>query len=268
MEKGLSIPTKIFLAIELVLYLLFMGIDIVSCYPGISQDNIFYRLSEIPFFASSHLKYYGIMLCFIFSIFLFITKREKSKALLSAAMFFTLVSDFFLLLHPDIMIPGLITFIVAQSIYLYVITGGDMRKLAYSVAIRIGIAFLAAFILEHTGLIYPGYSRKDQIILFLGLLYAISFFGNVIRHACNIFSHKKAAKTGDVQNKPKCLFKYPVLFMIGLMLFVLCDINVLIFNLYRFMDISSSWYSTLYLISSVLMWAFYLPSQVLIVLSA
>jgi len=56
------------------------------------------------------------------------------------------------------------------------------------------------------------------------------------------------------------------LFAWGMVLFLLCDINVGIFNLSGFINVGPV-YEVLYGISSISMWLFYAPSQVLIVLS-
>lgn len=57
------------------------------------------------------------------------------------------------------------------------------------------------------------------------------------------------------------------LFAYGLILFICCDINVGIFNLADFININGEVYRTLYRVSTLGMWFFYLPSQVLIALS-
>jgi hypothetical protein len=51
-----------------------------------------------------------------------------------------------------------------------------------------------------------------------------------------------------------------------MVLFLLCDINVGLFNLSDFITPSPA-YNIIYSISSILMWTFYAPSQVLIALS-
>ena len=59
---------------------------------------------------------------------------------------------------------------------------------------------------------------------------------------------------------------YHLIFCIGLWLLVCCDISVGLYNITDVLGVTIS-YST-YDIIGTLMWAFYLPSQVLIVLSA
>lgn len=54
---------------------------------------------------------------------------------------------------------------------------------------------------------------------------------------------------------------------IGMVLFLFCDINVLLYNLMGMISSSSEFIKQLYNISSVSMWLFYLPSQILLSLS-
>ncbi|MBO7633297.1 MAG: hypothetical protein J6S72_02800, partial [Lachnospiraceae bacterium] len=51
-------------------------------------------------------------------------------------------------------------------------------------------------------------------------------------------------------------------------IFALCDINVLLYNLPLLFDIHSHLLISLFDIIGTLMWVFYLPSQVLLALSA
>jgi hypothetical protein len=57
------------------------------------------------------------------------------------------------------------------------------------------------------------------------------------------------------------------LFAIGMGLFLLCDINVGLYNLSGFISLPANINEFLYTMSSILMWTFYAPSQVIIALS-
>ncbi|MBO4509742.1 MAG: hypothetical protein J5718_00175 [Lachnospiraceae bacterium] len=264
----ITTPMKIFIAIELLLYLLFIGMDITFSDFDFSPNNIFYKISSIRIFSASMLKYYAILLCFAFSLYRYIKTIEKPKGFLTIAMGFTIVSDYFLLLNPEQMIPGLFTFIIAQSVYLYIINGGILQKTVSALGLRIAVAIGIYQIFRFFDIIYYAYSTEMRLTILLGILYAISFLANIIRHIIFLCQTTKAARNGTSCQTPKCMFTFPVLFLIGLILFVLCDINVLICNLHKFVNIYPKDYVTLYYISSVLMWGFYLPSQVIIVLSA
>jgi hypothetical protein len=58
------------------------------------------------------------------------------------------------------------------------------------------------------------------------------------------------------------------IFAAGLVLFLLCDINVGLFNLSGFVSVTGRVVEILYSLSSILMWTFYAPSQVLIAISS
>ena len=58
-----------------------------------------------------------------------------------------------------------------------------------------------------------------------------------------------------------------VLFTVGLIVFALCDINVLLYNLPDYIDIRSHFILSLLDFAGNAMWAFYLPSQVMIAVS-
>ena len=251
----------IFIAIELLLYLLFMCMDLYSLQHQGALGGFLYDIALIKGISPSMLKYYGILLCFVFSLCSYIETKEKARAFLTVAMLFTVISDYFLLLHPEIIVPGLFTFCIAQSIYLYVITGGDKKKTGIFIGIRIIIAIAGTIVLKVSDIVCFDPDQNMNAVLFLGILYALSFLGNVGR----LIVYHVRKKEDKV---PQCLFKRPGLFLIGLLLFVLCDINVLICNMDRFILITSESYYTLRYAATVLMWGFYLPSQVIIVLSA
>ena len=127
--------------------------------------------------------------------------------------------------------------------------------------IRIGAAIIIAVILKGTGIIKYSNDSSLNSVLFLVLLYGISFVWNVGLLFLKAVNNRALLKSGGFT------FPHPIVFLIGLILFLLCDINVLLFNLSSYINVSSQMYAVLQIASTVLMWAFYLPSQVLIVLS-
>ena len=144
---------------------------------------------------------------------------------------------------------------------------------------------MITIVLVVSGLVkFPNESSLSAV-LFLVILYGLSFIWNIILLLSSLIpSHddhpdavqKKNTEYGHSRTHDKktdaafctCLFPHPVMFLIGLVLFLLCDINVMIYNMDGFVNVSSSFYHMLKSSSVILMWAFYLPSQVLIVLSA
>lgn len=286
-DRGLAI----FLGLEIILYSIFMLLDITGNYTSIS--NVF--------------KYISILICFLF-VLLPAKRRPKAKLILGSdsndlisdlvllrlALFFTLISDYFLL-FTDYYAYGLITFVIVQVLYLFRINRWKTRsKVSYvgkykkvlpflyigrNLLITIIIlTLLLGLLISKLGLSLSPYSQlrdsiKDllainntiTILIILAIFYFVSLILNLIdtirlsRHS-NKLSHK--------------------IFATGLFLFLLCDINVGLFNLSKhqlitsnmmFVNLSISsnkeFIFLLYDISSILMWFFYLPSQVLITLS-
>jgi hypothetical protein len=92
-----------------------------------------------------------------------------------------------------------------------------------------------------------------DLLLFISIFYFICILSNVITASYLAFRDIKTKAT--------------MLYAIGMILFLLCDINVGLFNLSGFISMPRELYSVIYSLSSILMWAFYAPAQVLIVLS-
>lgn len=154
-----------------------------------------------------------------------ISKKDCRTVVL--ALIFTAISDFTLLFTQNITV-GIFIFCIAHILYIY----RYRPKIAkIFTAIYLGTLIACAF-LYVTGI-------NLSYMFFAGCIYAIllitasvsAFFSNLPRH------NKKLACTGMV-------------------LFVLCDISVLIFN--AFIN------TRLYKYSVYAMWIFYLPAQLLI----
>lgn len=91
-----------------------------------------------------------------------------------------------------------------------------------------------------------------EILLFITVFYFVSIVMNVI---------------DAVRLRNKLVTTANKLFAYGMILFLLCDINVGIFNLSNFVIIDNKFFTYLYNFSTIGMWMFYLPAQVLIALS-
>ena len=266
-QKG-ALFVFIFIAIEILLYLVYMYMDIMIASDKVSADSTLAAVMRSGVFGPTYIKYYSIILCLVISVIYYYKKRDKDTineySLLVGAMFFTAVSDYFLLIRNDYLVPGLISFCIVHGIYLFVITCKDIKTTAIYTGARIGIAIVITVILKTTGVINYSNDSAMNAVLFLALLYGISFVWNILLLAVKIINHN----TDQSKDKPKvCEFPHPVMFMIGLLLFLICDINVLIFNLGAYISISSDLFLVLQTAATILMWTFYLPAQVLIVLS-
>jgi len=125
-------------------------------------------------------------------------------------------------------LPGVAVFCFAHMCYILRATGATQKKVLIFAAIAVGI--FVAFI--------------NGWLIALSGIYAALFITNIVLN----FKFQKINR---------------LLVLTGLILFALCDINVALFNLPRHFDINFTfpWAFTL-------VWVFYLPSQVLLAVSA
>ena len=232
-----QVSKYLFLIVQLILYVLFLVLDIFG-------NNIT---------LSSRIKFFVIVLCFIY---VFFGKKEygKQQKFLCYAMAFTVISDIFLLLT-DYYLYGLVTFIIAQQLYglritkLYDRESANHHKFTQASILRVAsqliVSFILCLLLWRIGIILNG-------LLVASVFYSINIVTNVIRSISLSISFPGSK---DIK-----------LFTIGMILFLLCDINVALFNMSSFISVGPV-YKYIYIISSILMWTFYAPSQVLIALS-
>ena len=122
-----------------------------------------------------------------------------------------------------------------------------LRSFLLRFLIQLAIAALICFVLFKSGI------RLEEL-----LLATVFYFTSLV---LNVVSSIKIALK-DLKSKGNLLFA------IGMLLFLFCDINVGLFNLSGFVTLPKELYELIYFFSSILMWTFYAPSQVLIALSA
>ena len=190
---------------------------------------------------ASVLKYTSIILCVCMACFRAWRFKTGESVAIVAALLCTLIADYFLLFPREVISPGLISFCVAHLIYMVIILDFDKKKALTGGALRLAAAafFFVGYILATsagTGLSGAWY---DGLTVFLLLLYAVTFASNLV--ICGVACFKDGTHR---------------LRFAGLCLFVLCDVNVALNSILP-----------AYHLSALLMWAFYLPSQVVIVLS-
>ena len=168
---------------------------------------------------STFIKYFGIILCFLYALY----NRKKFQ---SASMIFTLIADFFLLILNDYYEIGVSSFIIVQFIYLYFL--GNINSAYFNMFLYIrGYLIIVGSILLY---MFKAMSLLNELVLI--------YFVNLIMNA--IYAYV-------IKNKTPAL---------GLILFVCCDVCVGLHNI-----------NAAYSLATFLMWVFYLPSQVLIVLA-
>lgn len=211
-RAAISAPlTAAFMAVEGVLYLAFLTLDI----SGRGGETLW-------------LKYAGILLCLAFAFFCTLRGGDR---LVAPALLFTAGADWFLLIQNDHLILGVVLFLCVQALYfLRLHRVGGSRKLLW---LRLALAV----ILISAPLLIPGMNTPLNL---LAMLYFSQLLSNTVL-AWTLPSMRT--------------------FALGLTLFVGCDVCVGLFNAFPLPSALSA-------VVSVGMWFFYLPSQVLIALSA
>ncbi len=255
----------VFIILQVMLYAAFLVLDLIGGNAVIS----------------SYIKFTIIILCFCYA--LLPTKRSADKGILflmKTALFFTVVSDLLILIL-DYYFFGVLTFLMVQQAYGIRISmekGNIQRRLLAGIqrdffkkkprrspvnclrnfSKNILGSFLLRLLLQTAAaamvcgvLAYFGVGLEPLLVA--SVFYFISIVMNTIgavRAAVLLPGRRDLA-----------------MFAAGMVMFLLCDINVGLFNLSGFISLPMGIYSLIYGISSILMWTFYAPSQVLITLS-
>lgn len=246
-----------------MLYGFFIGIQLAMYITFILLDYFhFYEISNV-------IKFITIVLCFFMSLgILIIYERNLDRVMLCIALSFTVLADVFLL-FTDNYIAGVSCFCIVQSLYLLRIANvkrdivrinsrvrckqkhflSDRAIFASHILLRVMISAVIGF-----GLFLM--QIPIDALLWVTIFYFISF-------VCNI------AFAFSIKRKSSRVLKSASwnLFLIGLVLFLVCDLMVGLFNMTSYVPLSEEVYGRLYHIASVGMWVFYLPGQVLITLS-
>ncbi len=188
-----------------------------------------------------YLKYSGVLLCFAVSFVLFfITGRRADGLIISVALLSTAVSDLFILVLGDYYEIGLVTFIIAQSVYFYRLYADRIKKIYISLAVRLTVAVAVIIVFAAIGQL------------------------NLLVAECAVYITMLVANVVDAFIICRRGYKN-LLFAIGLLLFLCCDICVGLNNFGEVLNVELS--KGLINFVSFAMWAFYLPSQVLITCS-
>ncbi len=192
-------------------------------------------------------KYICIILCFLICL---LTEKNPFDSLdsflLKTGLFITMFADLFLTVF-NYYVLGVILFSLVQIIYSI---RYEIMKSSKTFLIIITIFLLLIF----TYLTIHLFTTKIDVLFIAVLFYSI----------CIIISLIKAIKAYKSN-----LYPYPNKHMIvcGMVLFLLCDINVALHNVTEVMLLSGNLIDTLHNISAILIWLFYIPSQVLLSLS-
>lgn len=211
----------LFIVVGIVLYILFLLEDFGDYDLG---DNVW-------------IKYSIIIIAFVYTLvsIAFATNKKEFRddIILSLALLFTLLSDYFLLVLDDYYEIGMITFIVAQLLHALRIERNKIHTII-SVAIRVMIPVIGIAVFAGIG--------ELELIYALALIYGTQLLMNFVENMALCFISKK--------NK----LKY-ILLAVGFALFIGCDVCVGLMNIGEYGGV-------------LLMWLFYAPSQILIALSS
>jgi len=178
------------------------------------------------------MKFTLIVICFAIALAsYFFCYSKKDWRYLVIAMGFTVLSDYSLLITNNNR-AGVFTFCFVHIAYILRVSENKTKSLIYILVTIAGGMLLALFV--------------DDILIALAAVYAALFIQNLATH-CRFRANPNRA-----------------IMLIGLILFALCDINVLMFNLPNFIDFPQSVANT----AHSLIWFFYAPAQILLAVSA
>ncbi len=187
---------------------------------------------------SNGIKLFSVFVCFMYLLITFRPGKSGFDHLLMIGVIATTILADTILLFTDQMLLGVLVFVGVQILYAYRIAWFRHSRIRYGYYIG-GIMAIAglSFMFHDDGLLMTA-------VLFYGVLFVVNL------------RHLLMDRNSDRQKH--------TLFVVGYILFLICDINVLFFNILPNFGISN----LLYEFSRVSMWFFYLPAQVLLSISA
>ena len=180
------------------------------------------------------LKYSGVLLCFGYTIGL---TRGRDGGLVCAALGFTALADFFLLVLNEAYILGVSCFCIVQALYfirIRLLLGGQPWR---ECVVRSLFTVIVIWGIYNLNMLDP--------LVALTLFYFIQLLINAFQ----------SLRLGRLYWR----------FSLGLLLFLCCDFCVGLYNLSGFVTVDV--FGPLFSFSRIGMWLFYLPSQVFLALS-
>ncbi|MCL2493476.1 MAG: lysoplasmalogenase [Clostridiales bacterium] len=234
-------PISVFLLLNLVLYILFITLDLRGL-AGINTGVLFQN-AALNISLSSLLKYAGIVSCLL--IALYVRKnpwRGRDANLQAAVLAITLVPDF-LLLFTGFFAAGMIAFFAAHLTALY-----RYRPRWFPIGLVIALCAAAYYV-------FPGLASAAAVSPFSSFSGVPTLAVLVLGYALLIIMVTTAAFHAPQPRSNRLLSR------LGMCLFIGCDIHVAIVNIMPN-------FGAYYAIAGVLIWIFYLPAQTLLALSA
>jgi len=227
---------KVIVVIILILYILFLYMDFYNA-------KIFNN--------TKYIKYLCVLLCFLLSI---VSKRKPiidtgnytDIFLLRLALFITVFADLCLVIF-EVNILGVVLFCLVQITY-------SVRYTTVKIKTTLISFFIIFQCIVLTYLIACLFIREINILLPISIFYFICLFTSVSKAI-------KACKNN--------LYPFPNKFMIalGMILFLLCDLCVFLSYINIKLPLTGNFIRSVQQIASLLVWVFYLPSQLLLSLS-
>lgn len=187
-----------------------------------------------------YLKYSGVLLCLVTAA-AFVCFYKKDAVILTCALAFTALSDYFILVIDAYYEIGVTTFFIAQAFYLYRLYADRLNRAFITLIARAVLVAAVIIILATTATLNY-------------LLIIVAFYFVMLCVNC---ADAFIICGGGVKN---------ALFAAGLLLFICCDICVGLHNFGSALGIALP--EKLLTFVQYAIWIFYLPSQVLIICSA
>lgn len=215
-----------------ILFITFLSMEVYGVNLNISSDVI---------------KFSSIFLCFVISIISSpLNGQSKNTFLLQLGLIFTIMADYLFLIHDDDYILAIGLFSIVQIIYsLRYREGNETERF-----MRFMIIYLIIVIL---------YKLINKNLVELDFLIAVAVF-----YGISLISSLKEAfflyKNDHTQDTNKMIF-------FGMILFLLCDISLGLNYILNETKASGNVFNLLKSISSISIWIYYLPSQILLALS-
>jgi hypothetical protein len=191
-------------------------------------------------------KFYFIVFCFAVTLLSrFRCHSRKDWMFLCAGMGFTLTADYLMLVAYN-NLAGLFTFWLVHVTYILRVSKYRVKG-ALAVFSALGVCVGA----------YMMFSYAIDATLFGAFVYAALF-------AADILFHIRFVRGGGGTPESALPPRNRVMMLAGLLLFALCDVSVMMYNLPRYADVSRGVSTFGY----ALIWVFYAPAQMLLAASA
>ncbi|WP_050607855.1 hypothetical protein [Clostridium niameyense] len=194
---------------------------------------------------SNLLKYIGILICFIITLLIGEDKYDSlDKNLVRIALLFTIIADFnFLIINNYVL--GILFFCLVQFTYIIRHNRGKNIK-TYNYFFILMIYIILFLLLNYINLFHD-----NNFIISISLVYGLILIHSLII-SLGTFKRKFFSK------------KTCILIILGLILFLFCDVNVALYNIDDYLVLKYNGFEN---ISNSLIWIFYLPSQIFLSLS-